>query len=135
MPNLFYNCQTLQEKKQLVRNLVLNHVMDLHLKHRPLSQSTIYNFHRGLVSFVLDEAVCEIEKSDRVVILFEIDEATEGRSELKIKIRSLGELTWKDALGEDVREGNGLCLYFVFNGDDTNPYYLIYEDKMKKLTA
>lgn len=144
MKEFFKNEKSLQAKVQKVKNLLECHIVDLHKNHHQLSPSVLGSLYQmGLLNdnspnlnmMLLSCIVQTIEKSDRVMILFDIREA-EGKCSLNVKFLSLGNLKWEDALEGVSGVKNGVCINFMFNEDFANSnWYLIYEDKIKSLAA
>ena len=128
---LYNNNSSLEEKKQELHNLVLNHVKSLPRTQIPSLTNAFFQYF--LPSSVLEDAVRKIEEFDRVMIQFKLN-VKRNSYELITTTLPLGELTWKHALSMDVREENGLCLNFVFNGDFLNSFFeFIYENDVQEL--
>lgn len=134
MNNIFKN-KNFEEKKFFIKCLLAEHCLDLHKNRRPLSEAVLYSICHSF-SFVPTKALNEMEKSDRVVVQFVIDESKEKKVDMNVNVFSIGEHTWGELYKGEFKPDNGLCLEFVFNGDyDNCLFYIIYEKQLRELAA
>lgn len=124
-----------EEKKYFIKCLLAEHCLDLNKNRRPLSATVLFGICCSL-SVVPTKVLKEMEKSDRVVVQFVIDDSKEKKVDMSVKVFSIGEHTWGELYKGVPKPDNGLCLDFVFNGDyDNSLYYIIYEDQLRELAA